>query len=98
MSVVTKRTTPAPDWKRTFEPGEATYSRIGEPCTFCGKPAYPPYVEWCTHAEAESSLIVCGNCCREVKEGLFRDFREAAARAEFLDFCKQPVRPDQPRQ
>lgn len=65
-------------------PQRAFYSKPGDPCTFCGEPSCPPYVEWlCMHDDYEGSytLIVCAHCASDMLRGqrrLGRDLKELA--------------------
>jgi hypothetical protein len=84
---------------------DAFCSRVGDPCTFCGKPVSVPYVEWMAAPtvdnegwEDPTTVIVCAKCAPGVLRGLGRDLREVvdetrrtSARDNFRKFCCQPV-------
>jgi hypothetical protein len=75
-------------------PQHAFYTRPGGHCTFCRRPALPPYVEWICYGGADDEeyedliLAICANCCRNLKRALLPDMVRVIA---FDDFrCASP--------
>jgi hypothetical protein len=54
-------------------------------CTFCGSKVQPPFVYWNLVNEAadgDVETFICGNCCLDLKQGLFQDMIQVAAAVE----------------
>jgi hypothetical protein len=59
------------------------YPRPEEPCSFCGERARLPRVEWWV---ADGALIICADCCRELRRALVPDLTRIVAYDDFTRF------------
>jgi hypothetical protein len=74
-----------------FRDGDTCYSNVGERCTFCNRKAAFPYVDWLPFGEPYrdenpnscGAIIICSDCCRELKRGLMADMVRVVAAADF---------------
>lgn len=60
-------------------------NNLGNRCSFCDTKLRPPFVVWDCMPSSEADLLICGPCCRKIKNGLMADLVQVAAIAELHD-------------
>jgi hypothetical protein len=61
------------------------FTKPGDRCTVCRNPVKVPHVEWVR--ESPKPLVICAECCRDLRPGLVPDLNRVVA---FEDFRRLP--------